>query len=70
MGFIVYLKDSAGVRQVELPDTREAFCQEVNRLSASTGIVASVSPFPPQPASPARTNGRRKSEPKIKLRAR
>ena len=51
---VVYIKDAAGVREVRLPDTRAAFCREVNRLSASTGIVASVTPFPEPPAEPTR----------------
>jgi len=50
---VVYIKDADGVRTVNLPDTRAAFCREVNRLSAETGIIASVTPFPEPPAEPA-----------------
>ena len=67
---VVYVKDSSGVRKVELPDTRKAFCQEVNRLSAQTGIVASVSPFPALRAARVLKRVGRKSGQRIKSRAR
>jgi hypothetical protein len=60
----VYVKDAFGVRQVELPDPRDAFCAEINRLSASTGIVASVSPFRRPLGVPAPLSALRKSAPK------
>ena len=69
-GLIVYVKDSVGVRQVELPDSRAAFCAEVHRLSAQTGIVASVTPFLTPRAGRVRSNGQRTTGRRSKSRAR
>lgn len=67
---LVYVKDSAGVRTVELPDPREAFCREVNRLASATGIVASISPFPSQPSAQVRRHAGHKSGPRKAKRGR
>lgn len=70
MALVVYVKDSFGVRKVELPDSREAFCASLNAVSAQTGIVASVTPFRGPRALPSRRRGVRKSGQRKVSRAR
>jgi hypothetical protein len=36
----VYIVQAGTVRKVELPDPRKAFCAEINRHAATTGIRA------------------------------
>lgn len=51
----VFVTDSSGTREVELPDPREGFCRVLNGIAAQTGVSASLTDPRRQP-TPADVN--------------